>query len=75
MACEVIEYRGYHLHIDPEGAKLRVSIEGAGHYEKQSETAHSEDMARREQLIAESKALVDALIAAPNPEQWWMQNR
>ena len=64
---EIIPYRGYELHIDPHGPGLKVTIRGAGGGGfARPEIAHDRDKNRREELIAEAKATVDALLDPPH---------
>jgi hypothetical protein len=66
MAKEIIKYRGYELHIDPDGAEVKVSIQREGSYIYHPKIPPSSDKTRREQLIADAKALVDALLDPPH---------
>jgi hypothetical protein len=66
MASEIIEYREYELHIAPYGSGLRVGIAAAGATFFRPEIPYSADKMRREQLIAEAKAIVDALLDPPH---------
>jgi hypothetical protein len=66
MAEEIIKYRGYEIHIDPDGAGLKVSIKGSGSFSYNPRIPFSSDKTRREQLIADAKALVDALLDPPH---------
>jgi hypothetical protein len=64
---EIIPYRGYELHIDPQGTGLKVMIRGGGGGGfARPEIAHDPDKSRREELIAEAKATVDALLDPPH---------
>jgi hypothetical protein len=63
---EIIEYRGYELHIDPQGSGLKVTIRASGGGFARPEIPHSPDKDRREELIAEAKATVDALLDPPH---------
>jgi hypothetical protein len=61
---EIIEYRGYELHVGPQGSGIRVIFRpssGGGLFRK--EIAYGPDKSRREQVIAVAKATVDRLLA------------
>ena len=60
---EIIEYRGYDLHVGPQGSGIRVIFRPSGGGLFQKEIAYDPDKSRREQVIAEAKATVDRLLA------------
>jgi hypothetical protein len=62
MACEIIHYRGYELHLDPQGSGLKAAIWHHGLYFMQPAIPFSPDKSLREQLIAQGKSLVDAMF-------------
>jgi len=66
MTAEIIEYRGYELHVASEGSGLKVMIRSSGGGFAKPEIPRSRDKSRREQLIAEAKATVDALLDPPH---------
>lgn len=66
MAKEIVEYRGYELHIDPDGTELKVSIKGSASFSYHPKIVYFPEKTRREQLIADAKALVDALLDPPH---------
>ena len=61
MASEIIEYRGYELHIEPYESGLKACIIKSGSLFNRPELPYSENRAQREQMIAEAKAIVDTL--------------
>jgi hypothetical protein len=65
MAIEIIEYRGFELLIDPEadGLTLVLKASGAKFVRPMSAVPGKPS---REQLIAEAKASVDALLEPPH---------
>jgi hypothetical protein len=69
MATEIINYRDYELHIDPHGSGLKVTIRATGGAFARPEIPHSPDKSRREELIAEAKATVDALLDPPHEKK------
>jgi hypothetical protein len=66
-ATEIVHYRGYEPHVEPLGSGLKVFIRssGGGGFAR-PEVPHSRDKSRREELIAEAKATVDALLDPPH---------
>ena len=63
---EIIDYRGYELHIDPQESGLKVGIRKAGSLFLRPDIPYSPDKSKRDQLIAEAKAVVDALLDPPH---------
>ena len=69
MASEIIEYRGYELHIEPYESGLKTCIRKSGSLFDRPELPYSEDKTQREQLIAEAMAIVDTLLDAPHKKK------
>jgi hypothetical protein len=65
MARQIIEYRGYELHVVPHGSGLKVLICVPGATFARPEVAQSADKNRREEIIAEARAIVDAILHPP----------
>ena len=61
MASEIIEYRGYELHIEPYESGFKARIRKSGSLFDRPELPYSENKTQREQMIAEAKAIVDTL--------------
>ena len=53
MASEIIEYRGYELHIEPYESGFKVRIRKSGSLFDRPELPYSENKTQREQMIAE----------------------
>jgi hypothetical protein len=65
MTCEIIHYRGFELHLDPQGSGLKAAIWLHGLYFMQPAIPFSPDKSLREQLIAEAKSVVDRMFDRP----------
>ena len=61
MASEIIEYRGYELHIEPYESGFKARLRKSGSLFDRPELPYSENKTQREQMIAEAKAIVDTL--------------
>ena len=57
----LIKYRGYELHIEPYEPGFKACIRKSGSLFNRPELPYSENKTQREQMIAESKAIVDTL--------------
>jgi hypothetical protein len=66
MASEIIEYRGYELHIEPYESGFKACVRKSGSLFDRPELPYSENKTQREQMIAEAKAIVDTLLDAPH---------
>ena len=62
MASEIIEYRGYELHVEPYESGLKACIIKSGSLFNRPELPYSENKTQREQMIAEAKGIVDTLL-------------
>jgi hypothetical protein len=70
MTGEIIVYRGYELRIDPGTPEHTVIIRAQGRFQFLAPpNFHSPGISRREQLINEAKAVVDALIDLPHTKK------
>jgi hypothetical protein len=69
MASEIIEYRGYELHIEPYESGFKACIIKSGSLFNRPELPYSENKTQREQMIAEAKAIVDTLLDAPHKKK------
>ncbi|HEY2535140.1 MAG TPA: hypothetical protein VGJ20_45780 [Xanthobacteraceae bacterium] len=65
MTRQIIEYRGYELHVVPQGTGLKVLICVPGATFARPEVAQSADKNRRQEIIAEARAMVDAILQPP----------
>src|ERR1700730_14042660 len=65
MASELIEYRGYELHIELYESGFKARIRKSGSLFDRPELPYSENKTQREQMIAEAMAIVDTLLDAP----------
>jgi hypothetical protein len=65
MASEIIQYRGFELHLDPQGSGLQACIWQGSLYFVQPALRCSADKSLREKLIADAKAAVDTLLNPP----------
>jgi hypothetical protein len=63
---EIIKYRGYDLHVGPQGSGIRVMFRPSSGGLFRKEIAYDPDKSRREQMIAQAKATVDSLLASHN---------
>jgi len=61
MTSEIIEYRGYELHIEPYESGFKARLRKSGSLFDRPELPYSENKTQREQMIAEAKAIVDTL--------------
>ena len=68
LANEIINYRGYELHVGALGTGVRVSIRVPGSLIVRPEIPFSPDEFDRPRLISEAKAIVDALSDLSNME-------
>ena len=66
LANEIINYRGYELHVGALGMGVRVSIRVPGSLIVRPEIPFSPDEFDRPRLISEAKAIVDALSDLSN---------
>jgi hypothetical protein len=66
LANEIINYRGYELHVGALRTGVRVSIRVPGSLIVRPEIPFSPDESDRPRLISEAKAIVDALSDLPN---------
>ena len=66
MASEIIEYRGYELHIELYESGFKARIRKSGSLFDRPELPYSENKMQREQMIAEAMAIVDTLLDAPH---------
>src|SRR5262245_7792388 len=65
MLCEIIHYRGFELHLDPQGSGLQAGIWRHGVYFLRPAIPFFPDKSLRDQLIADAKAVVDTMLDAP----------
>ena len=61
MASEIIDYRGYELHIEPTSPVSKRALENLDRFLIARNFPYSENKTQREQMIAEAKAIVDTL--------------
>ena len=69
MASEIIEYRGYELHIELYESGFKARIRKSGSLFDRPELPYSENKTQREQMIAEAMAIVDTLLDAPDKKK------
>ena len=69
MASELIEYRGYELHIELCESGFKARIRKSGSLFDRPELPYSENKTQREQMIAEAMAIVDTLLDAPHKKK------
>jgi hypothetical protein len=69
MASEIIEYRGYELHIELYESGFKARIRKSGSLFDRPELPYSENKTQREQMIAEAMAIVDTLLDAPHKKK------
>jgi hypothetical protein len=69
MASELIEYRGYELHIELYESGFKARIRKSGSLFDRPELPYSENKTQREQMIAEAMAIVDTLLDAPHKKK------
>jgi hypothetical protein len=62
LSNEVINYRGYELHVGPLGTGVRVYIRLPRSLITRPEIPFSPDEFDRARLVSEAKAIVDALV-------------
>jgi hypothetical protein len=65
MTRQTIEYRGYELHVVPDGTGLKVLICVPGGTFARPEVARCANESRREEMIVKAKATVDGIL---NPQ-------
>jgi hypothetical protein len=62
MARQIIEYRGYELHVVPQGTGSKVLICVPGGTFARPEVFHCAAESPQEEMIAKAKAAVDAIL-------------